>query len=121
MLAICLLVQDTVGFEMTIIHTNDVQSRFEETNQKGNDCTEKDRNENTCIGGFARMKSFIGKERDKHKHVLTVDAGGQYKGSTLFYMYGGSIVATFMNIIGYDAMVSAWCISSTGLNWCALM
>ncbi|XP_041352239.1 snake venom 5'-nucleotidase-like [Gigantopelta aegis] len=103
-LVTCLLFQDAVGFQFSILHTNDVQSRFEETDQKGNECTEKDKNENSCVGGFARMKTFIDKTRADNDHVLLLDAGSQYTGTLWFYVYGGSLVAKFMNLLGYDAM-----------------
>jgi len=40
---------------LTILHTNDVHSRFMQTNKYSGSCSEKDEKNNTCYGGFARL------------------------------------------------------------------
>lgn len=42
--------------ELVILHNNDMHSRFEETDEKCNVCSEKDAAQNKCYGGFARVR-----------------------------------------------------------------
>jgi 5'-nucleotidase len=41
--------------ELTLIHTNDVHSRFRQVNAKGVPCTETEATKGLCFGGFARL------------------------------------------------------------------
>ncbi|EEC12662.1 secreted protein, putative, partial [Ixodes scapularis] len=43
------------GFNITVLHTNDIHSRFLEANKKGGKCTDNDREKDGCYGGVARI------------------------------------------------------------------
>ena len=53
-LLITSLVSLTQTYDLTILHTNDVHTRIEQTNKYGGSCSEDDANEGKCYGGVAR-------------------------------------------------------------------
>ncbi|XP_065056302.1 snake venom 5'-nucleotidase-like [Rhopilema esculentum] len=91
-------------FELTILHTNDVHARIEQTNKYGGDCTANDASRNQCFGGVARRQTLIKKVRNTHRNVLLLDAGDQFQGTIWFNVYEGQASAFFMNKLGYDVM-----------------
>ncbi|XP_072264699.1 5'-nucleotidase [Pyxicephalus adspersus] len=95
--ALCTLV---LPYQITILHTNDVHARVEQTNRDSGKCgTAQD-----CYGGVARRFTKIREIRDSHQNVLLLDGGDQYQGTIWFNVYGGMEAAQFMNSLGYDAM-----------------
>ena len=90
-------------FSLTILHTNDVHARFEESNINGGACRD---HHDQCYGGVARRKSKVDQIRNDTENVLFLDAGDQYQGTLWFYYYGGNATRYFMNLLQYDAMVS---------------
>ncbi|XP_041352269.1 snake venom 5'-nucleotidase-like [Gigantopelta aegis] len=92
------------SFNLTIMHTNDVHDRFEETSKYSGKCRPKDKLAEKCFGGTARMKTEIKKIRSMYPNSILLDAGDQYSGTLWFYKYGGNVTATFMNYLGYDVM-----------------
>lgn len=89
------------GFELTILHTNDVHARVQEMNNFGGQCSVG----GGCFGGAARMKTKIETLRGLHPNTLLLDAGGQFHGTLWFTHYGGRVTYTMMNLLGYDVMV----------------
>lgn len=92
------------GFELTILHTNDVHARFEQFSADGSQCTDDEARNGNCYGGVARRFSKIQEIRRSHGNVLLLDAGDQFMGTTWFSVHGGQATAHFMNQLGYDAM-----------------
>ncbi len=45
---------------VTVLHTNDVHSRFRQTNKYGGSCSEEEEKENKCYAGFARLHHKVG-------------------------------------------------------------
>ncbi|KAK1805519.1 hypothetical protein P4O66_019822, partial [Electrophorus voltai] len=86
-------------WELTLLHTNDVHARIEETNKDSGKCTK-----GGCFAGVARRATKIKEIRDKEKNVLLLDAGDQFQGTVWFNFYKGKEAAYFMNKLGYDAM-----------------
>ncbi|XP_043075178.1 5'-nucleotidase [Puntigrus tetrazona] len=86
-------------FELTLLHTNDVHARVEETNKDSAKCTKQ-----PCFAGVARRFTKIKEVRSKEKNVLLLDAGDQFQGTVWFNFYKGAEAAHFMNKLGYDAM-----------------
>ncbi|XP_016305317.1 5'-nucleotidase [Sinocyclocheilus anshuiensis] len=86
-------------FELTLLHTNDVHARVEETNKDSGKCTKP-----PCFAGVARRFAKIKQVRSKEKNVLLLDAGDQFQGTVWFNFYKGAEAAHFMNKLGYDAM-----------------
>ncbi|XP_065744673.1 5'-nucleotidase isoform X1 [Phocoena phocoena] len=88
------------GWELTILHTNDVHSRLEQTSEDSSKCV----NASRCVGGVARLATKVRQIRRTEPHVLFLDAGDQYQGTIWFTVYKGAEVAHFMNALSYDAM-----------------
>lgn len=89
------------AWELTILHTNDVHSRLEQTSEDSSKCV----NASRCVGGAARLFTQVQRVRRSEPHVLLLDAGDQYQGTIWFTVYKGAEVAHFMNALRYDAMV----------------
>lgn len=94
-------------FELTILHTNDVHARIQETNVYGGRCSAQDSAAKKCFGGVARRQTVINQIRKSDRNVLLLDAGDQFQGTVWFNVYEGTATADFMNMLRYDAMVSA--------------
>nr|XP_054348864.1 5'-nucleotidase isoform X2 [Pongo pygmaeus] len=88
------------AWELTILHTNDVHSRLEQTSEDSSKCV----NASRCIGGVARLFTKVQQIRRAEPNVLLLDAGDQYQGTIWFTVYKGAEVAHFMNALRYDAM-----------------
>ncbi|KAM9496774.1 5'-nucleotidase isoform 1-T1 [Clarias gariepinus] len=86
-------------WELTLLHTNDVHARVEETNKDSGKCTKGE-----CFAGVARRSTKIKEIRSKEKNVLLLDAGDQFQGTVWFNVYKGDEAAHFMNKLQYDAM-----------------
>ena len=92
-------------FNLTILHTNDVHARVEQTNKYGGKCKDDDVAKNKCFGGVARRKTAIDQIRRRDKNVLLLDGGDQFQGTMWFNVYKGKEARIFMNELRYDAMV----------------
>ena len=46
-------------YELTILHTNDLHSRFDEITARGSACRDRDRAAGKCFGGVARIKQTV--------------------------------------------------------------
>ncbi|KAM6184704.1 5'-nucleotidase [Rhynchocyon petersi] len=88
------------AWELTILHTNDVHSRLEQTSEDSGKCV----NASLCVGGVARLYTKVKQIRQEEANVLLLDAGDQYQGTIWFTVYKGAEVAHFMNALSYDAM-----------------
>ena len=98
------------GFELTVLHTNDVHARFQQFNKYGSDCSNNDARDGKCFGGVARRFTKVREIRESSENVLLVDAGDQFMGTPWFNVYSGMATAFVMNKLGYDAMVSCKCL-----------
>ncbi|PIK56976.1 putative 5'-nucleotidase-like [Apostichopus japonicus] len=100
LIAICVSIGSTL--EITFVHTNDIHTRFEETDGSGGECTDQVAQ---CFGGIARRATAIKNSRENDPNVILIDAGDQFQGPTLwFYVYKGLATAHFMDLLQYDAM-----------------
>ncbi|MEJ1285627.1 5' nucleotidase ecto [Cricetulus griseus] len=103
LLALCALLSlwpAARAWELTILHTNDVHSRLEQTSEDSTKCL----NASQCVGGVARLYTKVQQIRREEPNVLLLDAGDQYQGTIWFTVYKGLEVAHFMNTLRYDAM-----------------
>ncbi|KAJ3180957.1 hypothetical protein HDU87_001605 [Geranomyces variabilis] len=89
---------------MTILATNDIHAHLDEFNSGGTDCKQKDIDANNCVGGAARIQYMVNKFRAQSENVVLLDAGDQFQGTLFFNVFGGSVSATLMNQMKYDAM-----------------
>ncbi|XP_040284657.1 5'-nucleotidase [Bufo bufo] len=90
----------SASFEITILHTNDVHARIEQTNRDSGKCGDP----TNCYGGVARRLTKIKEIRASHKNVLLLDGGDQFQGTIWFNVYKGEEASYFMNHLKYDAM-----------------
>jgi len=110
-LSLCIaiiLIKLNTGFayRLTILHTNDLHARFEETNAYGGLCFAKDRKAGKCYGGVARRATAIKQIRGGEPNVILLDAGDVLTGTLWYNVYRGNASWTFMNELRYDVMVS---------------
>ncbi len=98
--------QTTNGFDLTILHTNDVHARVDQTNLFSSRCSDEDAQKQACYGGVARRATLVREIRGNYSNVLLLDAGDTFQGTPWFSYYNGSEASHFMNRMGYDAMVS---------------
>ncbi|KAJ9049325.1 hypothetical protein DSO57_1025747 [Entomophthora muscae] len=99
-----LLLTVGLGSSLTILHTNDVHSHYDPTNELGMDCSEAQVKAGQCYGGMARLKGQIDRIRANRSDVLLLDAGDQFQGSMYYTYYKGNASWEFMNLLKYDAM-----------------
>ncbi|XP_053566466.1 5'-nucleotidase [Bombina bombina] len=88
------------SFQLTLLHTNDVHARVEQTNKDSGKCG----NPGDCFAGVSRRLTKIKEIRNTHSNVLLLDAGDQYQGTIWFNVFKGKEAADFMNYLKYDAM-----------------
>ncbi len=67
-------------WNLTIIHTNDVHSRYDQINSAFTECTKEQFKEGKCYGGTARHKTVIDRLRRENKNSLLLDGGDQFQG-----------------------------------------
>ena len=99
------------NYNLHILHTNDIHSRYEMFNRNELVCKEmKDSSPiagaEKCYGGVVRRAGFVAEFRKKQENVLLLDAGDQFQGSPWFFMYKGVEASHFLNLLNYEAMVS---------------
>ncbi|RMF05581.1 MAG: multifunctional 2',3'-cyclic-nucleotide 2'-phosphodiesterase/5'-nucleotidase/3'-nucleotidase, partial [Chloroflexi bacterium] len=92
------------GFTLTVLHTNDVHSRIDEFDKRGNTCDEDEKAEDACFGGVARRQTMINQIRAEMPNVILVDAGDQFQGTLFYTQYKGGAAQEMMNTLGYNAM-----------------
>ena len=91
------------NFNLTILHTNDIHSRFAEINTYGQSCN---RGIESCFGGMARLTNAVRQTRQREENTLFLDAGDVQTGSLWYLTYRGNASANFMTKLDYDVMVT---------------
>jgi 5'-nucleotidase len=97
-------VSTALCFDLTILHTNDVHGRFEETDKHGFSCVSND----ACFGGVARIASVVKEVRNKEENVVLVDGGDRFTGTLWSAVYKGNASRVFFNELNYTAIVSGF-------------
>lgn len=87
-------------FELSIIHINDFHARFDETNQLSLPCQENE----TCIGGIARMKTVIDQLKAKRKNAIFLNAGDNFQGTFWYNLLRYNVTSHFLNLLQADAV-----------------
>lgn len=98
------LIPTTTSIKITILHTNDVHSRFLSYNLQTKSCTNQDIDEHHCWGGAARRMSAIEKVRENYENVILLDAGDQYQGTRWYTSLKWEPISTVMNAMNYTVM-----------------
>lgn len=82
---------DSEAVEITILHTNDMHSRVEESDSGI---------------GYAKLATLVKEYREKAGNVLLLDAGDTFHGENIANLVEGISIAKIMNLVGYDAMTA---------------
>lgn len=95
-------------YALTILHINDLHSRFEPISKYDSTCSEEEDTKGECFGGIARIKAKVDERRkalrEAGKNVLMLSAGDEFQGSLFYTTYKGKATAEFMQAIGFDAV-----------------
>jgi 5'-nucleotidase/UDP-sugar diphosphatase len=103
-------------FRMTIIHLNDTHSHVDAMTLPMEFNGKKTSVE---IGGFPRLVSGIKEARDTDPDALLLMAGDAVQGTLYFTKYEGRVKAEFMDMMGFDAMVTGNHEFDKGPEWLA--
>uniref|UniRef100_E2J7A6 Salivary apyrase n=1 Tax=Triatoma matogrossensis TaxID=162370 RepID=E2J7A6_9HEMI len=87
-------------FRLTILHTNDMHSRIEETDNKTGNCNEGEQ----CYGGFARVAHVVKRIRKETRNTLFLNAGDTYQGTPIYSLFKWRPFAKLVPMLGIDAM-----------------
>lgn len=88
-------------FQLSIIHINDFHARFEETNENSLPC----RDDQKCIGGFARLKTVVDQLMEKRKNAILLNAGDNFQGTFWYNLLRYNVTTHFLNFLPTDAIV----------------
>ncbi|XP_032670459.1 protein 5NUC-like [Odontomachus brunneus] len=97
------VVKQDDDFTITIVHTNDMHARFEETSQLSTACTPKDSKEGKCYGGFARIATLIRQARAQGPTIF-LNAGDTFQGTAWYNVYKWVAPAVFLTFLEPDAI-----------------
>ena len=53
------------AWDLSLLHTNDIHARMEETNKYSSPCTDKDHKAGKCYGGLARIVTAVKKVKNE--------------------------------------------------------
>lgn len=87
-------------FPLTIVHLNDFQSRYEETNMQSNSC----KNKNECIGGYARVVSMVKELNKTSQNMIYLNVGDNFEGTFYHILFRWNITQYFLNLLPADAI-----------------
>lgn len=86
-------------YSLTIIHTNDLHSHLLPFNGY-KDCAIDD---NKCLGGFARIISFMKGEKKKNPDTLFLEAGDRFTGTAFYSLTKSRFLLPLFQMMPYDA------------------
>lgn len=96
-------------FEMLILHTNDMHSRFDEINVNSGLLMSSD-NTTDRYGGFARLKKAVTMARaeadNENIPSLFLNAGDTFQGTSFYSIFKEKIVSSLISLLDIDVMVS---------------
>jgi len=104
LLCLTLLVVSCTGWDLSLVHVNDIHVRMEETNKYSAACRPQDKKRGKCFGGIARLQTAIKRLRAGEKNVLVVNAGDFYQGTVWYSHFKWKVVSRFNNLLNFDAM-----------------
>ena len=73
-----------LGYELTIVHNNDVHAHYDQTNVNSGDCSKEQAEAGQCYGGEARRITVIKNARANIPNTIVLDAGDRYVGKCYF-------------------------------------
>ncbi len=76
-------VATSAAYELTVLHTNDLHSRFEQVTATGSRCEAKDAEKQRCFGGVARIKHVVDQIKNEEDNVVFLNGGDFFQVSEL--------------------------------------
>jgi len=104
LLFLSFLATSCTGWDLSLVHVNDIHVRMEETNKYSAACRLEDKERGKCFGGIARLQTAIKKLKATEKNVLWVNAGDFYQGTVWYSHFKWTVVSRFNNLLNFDAM-----------------
>jgi len=100
------IARDIVRDNLTIaiVHMNDVHAHFDEVDVKSGRCQQRNREEESCFGGMARMFSALKQLREEMENTLVLNAGDYYQGTMWTSKLKYDPVVKFGNLLNWTAM-----------------
>jgi 5'-nucleotidase len=100
----------TADLDLVLLHTNDMHSRFDETDIYCNECRKNDAVNGRCYGGFARVAQVVKDEKkkaeEKNLTSLFIVAGDTFQGTPYFTFFKWQAVVDFIKQLQPDVMVN---------------
>uniref|UniRef100_A0A182Q7N3 5'-Nucleotidase C-terminal domain-containing protein n=1 Tax=Anopheles farauti TaxID=69004 RepID=A0A182Q7N3_9DIPT len=87
-------------FPLSVIHVNDVYSRFNQVNLEGFTCLGQE----ACQGGYPRLVTAVRQLQAAAENSLYVNSGGSFKGTLWYTVHRWEVVAAMLNVLPADAM-----------------
>ncbi|CAH1733426.1 unnamed protein product [Aphis gossypii] len=99
--AVAMVAAASGEFRLTVLHTNDLHSHFDETCRDGGN--------GPCgaaggYGGFARLRGALDAERARAAAVIHLNAGDTFQGTRFYDVLGWQPAADLIGDLGVDAM-----------------
>ncbi|XP_008555623.2 protein 5NUC [Microplitis demolitor] len=91
-------------WQLHIVHTNDMHSRFEEVSALSTRCLSSYAEKGKCYGGFARIATLVRKAKNSTIPTLFLNAGDTYQGTVYYTVHKWKIVSKFLNLLKPDAI-----------------
>ncbi|XP_050438990.1 protein 5NUC-like [Adelges cooleyi] len=95
------------SFRLTVLHANDVHSRYDETGRDAGKCVTIDSGAScTGYGGMGRLRNALDRERARARSDATVFlfAGDAFQGTPFYDLMRWEPAADFLGELGVDAM-----------------
>ena len=93
-------------FNLTILHTNDIHSRYEEANVYGDRCSQQQSVQGQCYGGFPRLVYQTRQIRQREPNSIYLDAGDLFQGTIWHTIHRWKAASHFANLLNLTAMVT---------------
>ena len=93
-----------LGYEMTLLHVNDIHVKMEETNKYSSSCKQSDKDAGRCYGGVARLSQAVKDIKRNTSNVLWLNAGDFYQGTIWYTQFKWRVVSQFNNLLDFDAI-----------------
>lgn len=90
---LCIVSLPIFGYELSILHTNDIHGRIVPIDYKGQN-----------LGGWARRASKIKELKTTCKNTLLIDSGDLAQGSIYYQLFDGVPDVNFLDMTEYDAI-----------------
>ncbi|KAF9528279.1 Metallo-dependent phosphatase-like protein, partial [Crepidotus variabilis] len=87
-------------YPLTFYHINDVHAHLDQFRSTGSTCTDPTKG---CVGGYARVKTVIDKNRPTKNNSLFLNAGDEFQGTLFYTLFKGEKISVVLNQLGFDA------------------